>query len=226
MNIVNPAKLSDEFKSILDNRIVATSVKATLIVNHKYLYIRDIELEEEETKIVNNRKTHLDRLDQFKKSKLVKDIGNANLDTEITFEYGIRRQKEASNAKDFDEMPFQLQIEYVHDGAKFTRVYTKKQKFTKEKSQAVNNILDQDIFWAGNMQKMSEHALNSNVNYSKSRGHAITELANINGMRMPSLFQQNIQMNQVASASARNYDDQQSSNFLKFKKANREMFKK
>jgi len=225
MHIVNPAKLSDEFKSILDNRIVATSVKATLIVNHRYLYIRDIELEEEETKVASNRDENLDRLDNLKKSKLVKDIGNANLDTEITFEYGIRRQKEKSTIEKLDEMPFQLQIEYVHNGAKLTRVYTKKQKFTKEKSEAVNNILDRNVLWMGNMQKMSEHALNSNVQYSKMRAQAISNFARKNHMAMIPTMQNNIEeCYNLETSNARNYNDKQSVNLLAFKKAGRNFF--
>ncbi len=49
LTIVNPLNLSKEFQGILDNRIVATNVRAKLIINHKYLYIRDEELLQIET---------------------------------------------------------------------------------------------------------------------------------------------------------------------------------
>ncbi len=153
MNIVNPANLSDQFKSILENRIVATNVKATLILNQKYLYIRDKELEIEEGKLIQEfgtRQAGLDRIEKLKKSKITKDIGNATMDTDITFEYGIRRQ-DANDAKEktvhLSELPFQLQIEYTFNGAKFIRVYTKKQAFTKDREEALNNIVENEIIF-------------------------------------------------------------------------------
>jgi hypothetical protein len=41
MNIVDPSNLSSEFKSILANRVVATNVTVTLIVNKRYMYVRE-----------------------------------------------------------------------------------------------------------------------------------------------------------------------------------------
>ena len=88
MNIVNPLNLSEQFKSILGNRIVATNVRAKLIVN-KYLYIRDENLETAELKAAEkNDQAAKEALNKEKKSVIEKDIGNANIDTEITFEYG------------------------------------------------------------------------------------------------------------------------------------------
>ena len=88
INIVNPLKLGEKFKSILENRIVATNVKAKLIVN-KYLYIRDEQLEAAELKAAeNNDDKSKEELNRQKKSIVDKDIGNACVDTEITFEYG------------------------------------------------------------------------------------------------------------------------------------------
>lgn len=89
MNIVNPLKLGEQFKSILENRVVATNVRAKLIVN-KYLYIRDENLETAELKAAeNNDQAAKEALNKQKKSVIEKEIGNANIDTEITFEYGI-----------------------------------------------------------------------------------------------------------------------------------------
>lgn len=42
MNIVNPAKLKEQFSSLLEEKIIATNVVATLILP-KALYIRDHE---------------------------------------------------------------------------------------------------------------------------------------------------------------------------------------
>ncbi len=49
LTFLNPNNLSNQFKTILENKIV----KATLIVNEKYLYIRDNELEMAEGKAIN-----------------------------------------------------------------------------------------------------------------------------------------------------------------------------
>ena len=64
--------------------------------------------------------------------------------TDITFEYGIRRQE--TNV-DLNELTFQLQIEYTYNGASFLRVYTKKQTFTKNRDEALNNIISNDIIF-------------------------------------------------------------------------------
>ena len=87
MSIVNPLNLSEEFKSILGNRIVATNVEAKLIVNHKYLYIRDDKIEAEESKLRNTEdEAAKQAFEALKQSRSIRNIGNANIDTEITFE--------------------------------------------------------------------------------------------------------------------------------------------
>jgi hypothetical protein len=88
MSIVNPLNLSEEFKSILGNRVVATQVEAKLIVNHKYLYIRNEKIEAEEVNVRNNPDDDAAKqnLEALKQSMIIRNIGNANIDTEITFE--------------------------------------------------------------------------------------------------------------------------------------------
>ncbi|XP_053396238.1 uncharacterized protein LOC123552632 [Mercenaria mercenaria] len=68
VNIVDPLKLTQEFSTILANKIIATNVVATFIL-HKELFFFYEESEE---------------------SKVVKTIGNVTADTEISFEYGVR----------------------------------------------------------------------------------------------------------------------------------------
>jgi hypothetical protein len=88
MSIVNPLNLSEEFKSILGNRVVATQVEAKLIVNHKYLYIRNEKIEAEEVNVRNNPDDEAAKqnLEALKQSMIIRNVGNANIDTEITFE--------------------------------------------------------------------------------------------------------------------------------------------
>ncbi|XP_069130895.1 circularly permutated Ras protein 1-like [Argopecten irradians] len=76
INIVDPLKLTQEFSTILEGRIIATNVVATLIL-HKQLFFHFEETEE---------------------SKVVKNIGNVTSDTEITFEYGVRTKEKKDQA--------------------------------------------------------------------------------------------------------------------------------
>jgi len=225
MNIVNPNNLSEQFKSILENRIVATKVKATLIVNEKYLYLRDKELEAEEAKVIEeygNRQAGLDRIEKLKKSKITNDIGNASMDTEITFEYGIRRlETDAASDSSLNEMPFQLQIEYIHNGAKFLRVYTKKQAFTKNRDEALNNLVSREILFSNAMNQISEHAMCSNNTATRYRSKAITNVSEQRGLRMPQLLlkqKQIIGSLQLRSANLNSYNDTESEFMYKAKK--------
>ncbi len=230
MNIVNPANLSDQFKSILENRIVATNVKATLILNQKYLYIRDKELEIEEGKLIQEfgtRQAGLDRIEKLKKSKITKDIGNATMDTDITFEYGIRRQ-DANDAKEMtvhlSELPFQLQIEYTLNGAKFIRVYTKKQAFTKDREEALNNIVENEIIFAHNMQMMSEQAMSNNIGFAQYRSTALSKMVDSRGMVKPEAMNQQQQMQNdllMRNANMSDYNDTEAEVMLKCKKVAR-----
>ncbi|KAK7494561.1 hypothetical protein BaRGS_00014214 [Batillaria attramentaria] len=71
VNIVDPLKLREEFSNILADRIIATGVVATFIL-HRGLYI--------------NSETN-------DESKERREIGNVTSDTEISFEYGVRKRK-------------------------------------------------------------------------------------------------------------------------------------
>lgn len=77
VNIVDPLKLTQEFSTILANKIIATNVVATFIL-HKELYFFYEETEE---------------------SKVVRNIGNVTADTEITFEFGVRTKPKAKPEK-------------------------------------------------------------------------------------------------------------------------------
>ena len=73
MTIVDLLNIRDEFASILEQKVTATNVEATLIV-HRGLYIRDPDQPDE-------------KLDKVKR-----DIGNVTNQTEVTFEFGVRNK--------------------------------------------------------------------------------------------------------------------------------------
>lgn len=186
LNIVNPLNLSDEFKSILENRMVATNVRAKLIVNTKYLYIRDEDQDIAETKAImedqerGDEKTNkLDEVIKNRKSIITRQLGNVNIDTEITFEYGVRRLSEGEKREDLGEMAFQLQIFYTSpDGAQALRVYTKTQTFTKDRNTAEQNYNSRDILFTNVAQKVSSYALTNNVMVSKVRSKQMQSYRN------------------------------------------------
>ena len=212
LNIVNPCNLNEQFQSILKNRIVATNVKAKLIVNYKYLYVRDDEFDVAESKAIeSNDLSKKEALNELKKSFSIKDIGNANLDTEITFEYGVRKLKEKVTGG-IGEVPFQLQITYTNtEGAKAVRVYTKQQMFSSDRSQVEQNLLEKDIIWSNAAQKISNHLLTSNVVTSKYKERQIRNLKNTNKnfQKAPAEYEVRGQMiNSLAkSANIRDFSD-------------------
>lgn len=232
LSIVNPLNLSEQFKSILENRIVATSVKAKLIVNHKYLYIRDDQLETEESKAIESEdQAAKEKLNEARKSILVKDIGNANLDTEITFEYGVRKLKgeEKKNKNAFKELPFQLQISYTTmDGAKAIRVYTKLQEFTSERQVAEQNVQSSDLIFSNAVQKMSYQVMSSNVGAAKYREAAMNNLQMRCNFAMPAAYTSNSSAVRNISKSTKAEDlcDDFAEEMYSGKKMNRKKFSK
>ncbi|KAL5010727.1 hypothetical protein ScPMuIL_013032 [Solemya velum] len=133
VNIVDPMNLTEEFSTILANRIIATNIVATFIL-HKELYFKH-----EETKA----------------SRVVKIVGNATSDTQIMFEYGIKKsfapesicsdqvtesevlQEETVEKKKPNKLPFQLQIVYTDtEGNKALRVLTQNRKVTRDRNLA------------------------------------------------------------------------------------------
>ncbi len=192
LSIVNPLDLTKEFKSILSKRIVATSVDVTLIVNHKYLYIRDEELEIAESKAIeSNDLSKKEGLNKLKKSVVNKLVGNANIDTELTFEYGIRKLDGETRNNSLKEIPFQLQIRYVTiEGAKCIRVISKMQEFTKSREKAEKDLVKQEILWCNAAQKMSCHFLSNDVVATKYKSRQLKNYAKSNMLNVPEEFQQ------------------------------------
>jgi hypothetical protein len=66
--------MRDEFASILEQKVIASNVEATLIV-HRGLYIRNPDNPEEKLQIIK------------------RDVGNVTKQTEVTFEFGIRNKE-------------------------------------------------------------------------------------------------------------------------------------
>lgn len=138
MTIVDLLNMRDEFASILEQQVIATNVKATLLL-HRGLYIRD----------PDNPNEKLD--------KITRDIGNVTKQTEVTFEYGVRnkegefsllkrfvcsfflrfsevKQKYNIDLDQLQQLPFQVQVTYTAaDGSKALRVLTQLKEATEDR---------------------------------------------------------------------------------------------
>jgi hypothetical protein len=230
LNIVNPHNLAEQFKAILDNRIVATNVTVKLMVS-KFLYIRDEEFEMAEMKAVEGGDAQAkENLNKLKKSVAIRDIGNVHLDTEITFEYGIRKlsEEEKKSAPRLAQAPFQLQISYTApDGSRAMRVFTKFHEFTRDRQRAEASIQSRSLIFANVAQKMSNHALQSNVRFAKYRQRQMDRMTRDNHWPSPVLFQK--QSGRVMSINnsqnARDLDDQAANDLIRTKKSSSRSFK-
>ena len=222
MTIVNPLKMGAEFASILENRIVATNVIVKIIVNKRYLYVRDEALEEAEAKAIDSDDAAKakEALNAIKKSVSTKDMGNVNIETETTFEFGCRKLSDKRQA--IGSLPFQLQVTYTNskDGAKYIRVYNKTLDFTTERSTVESNLTSVDMVFSNAMQKISHFAMANNVATAQYRTKALDSWIVCNSYECMSY-------NESASAiklmskqqQSRELSDQQAEMLFKAKKA-------
>jgi hypothetical protein len=228
MFIVNPLNLGVKFNSIIQKRIIATNVTVKLIVNNKYIYIRDEEFEKHEAIAFHSQNPDSKlSLDKLKKSVITKNIGNVMIDTEITFEYGIK--KKIANKEEFDELPFQLQIMYeTPNGLKAMKVVTKLQKFTKSREKAENNLLSKELLFSNAFQKISRHVLNSNIRFAKHKANALHKFVTQNNIHLPFCYNKtmNFVRNINETKKASELDDIEAQILFSHAKASRAIFKK
>jgi hypothetical protein len=100
-------------------------------------------------------------------------------------------------------------------------VYTKKQAFTKNRDEALNNLVSREILFSNAMNQISEHAMCSNNTATRYRSKAITNVSEQRGLRMPQLMlkqKQIIGSLQLRSANLNSYNDTESEFMYKAKK--------
>ncbi|CAF0993277.1 unnamed protein product [Rotaria sordida] len=126
VTIVDLLKIRDEFALILEQKVIASNVEATVFV-HRGLYIRDPDDPD-------------GKLDKIKR-----DIGNVTKQTEVSFEFGIRNKQELKEKYNIDldqikQLPFQVQVVYTAaDGSKALRVLTQLKETTENREIAEVN---------------------------------------------------------------------------------------
>lgn len=136
VEVVNPANLKQEFRSMLTKNIIATNVKAGIIFP-KEIYIKNYQ-------DINN-----------KESKLTRDIGNVTKDSELAFQFEFRN-KSAIDITKTKYLPIQLQVEYVAlDGSKQLKVITKIVNLTNDDKLVEENI-DRNIVASYGMKSKME----------------------------------------------------------------------
>lgn len=146
VNIIQPEELKDNFANILKSETIATNTLVKIKL-HKALEFRN-----EDPRNLNKDQT-----------MLIKNVGSVNEDSEITFEYRVKPEKELTKLPDFDikqlkQIPIQTIIEYTKlDGRKMIRTITKMQKTTEDLSKAQKNV-QVEILAANAIQKASTMA--------------------------------------------------------------------
>jgi len=120
---VDPMRLSEDFESILAEKILATDVKATVIL-HKALKFKN------ESNLLNRG------------SKLVRVLGNASQFSSFTFEYANKTKEELVleevDVASVTQIPFQLVLEYKDlKGAKMLKCVTKVLTVSRDQHEAM-----------------------------------------------------------------------------------------
>eukprot|EP00727_Mastigamoeba_balamuthi_P012412 m51a1_g7794 hypothetical protein (653) ;mRNA; r:30027-32276 len=155
VTIVDPLRLSDEFSSILSEGVVATHVEARMVL-HRALRFR---LEPPEA---------LESAGGVE--RCVRDVGNATTASEVTFQFGVRRDVVAA-APALAEVPFQVQVRYrrVGDGAACLRVTTRMQPLTTRREEAERRA---DVAVLGTRAAQRAAQLAADGDYSQARAEA------------------------------------------------------
>ncbi|KAH3767756.1 circularly permutated Ras protein 1 [Pelomyxa schiedti] len=119
VSMIEPTELTKNFSSILANPVIATHVKAKIIL-HQGMYVRTD--------------------DAKNASQSTEEIGNVTAESECTFEYGTKPSEEIPGYDSLEFLPFQVQIEYTKlDGMKCVRIISHKQPITHDLDHAVQD---------------------------------------------------------------------------------------
>jgi hypothetical protein len=99
---------------------------------------------------------------------MVKELGNVNCETEITFEYRLKSIKDLVKMEDIDltlikDFPFQAQIVYqALDGTKCIRIISNKQSISNDRDQLEKNA-NYEILSTNAIQQSSKLAKNGQM---------------------------------------------------------------
>ncbi|XP_033628507.1 circularly permutated Ras protein 1-like [Asterias rubens] len=116
VNILNPQELTRQIRNLGQAKVIATNVQVTLMLHPTLQF--DPETEGAEA---------------AKKSKIVKNFGNIQQSTDLTFSFQLRPE---NSAQELQKLPFQVQIKYTKmDGRRFLRIITEEREATTDRQQ-------------------------------------------------------------------------------------------
>jgi len=145
-DIVDPLNLTKGFNFILENKIIATDVSVTLLL-HNGLKVR-----------------HMATVEDAGTTKVMRSIGNCNVNSVVTFEYAKRKGVDLSALQ---AIPFQIQISYTKpNGNKCMRVLAKEAKITKSREEAEAHV---NIAVVGLHSQQQTAKLVTKGDYTKAR---------------------------------------------------------
>ncbi|XP_022105296.1 circularly permutated Ras protein 1-like [Acanthaster planci] len=121
VNILNPHELTRQIRQLGQDKVVATNVEVTLMLHPTLQFDPETEGKQAEGK-----------------SKIVKNYGNVQQSTDLTF--GFQLRPEISDSE-LTKLPFQVQIKYTKsDGRRFLRIVTEERETTTDRDQMEQNL--------------------------------------------------------------------------------------
>uniref|UniRef100_A0A6A7G8Q6 Sec23/Sec24 trunk domain containing protein n=2 Tax=Hirondellea gigas TaxID=1518452 RepID=A0A6A7G8Q6_9CRUS len=178
---IDSLQITHKFSGILQNPVIATNVNATMFV-HRGLRLRTDD--EDETVVpaaaASSSSSSSESVPAKKKNpnfvvdRVSRDIGNVTKETEIFFEYSIRKD-EMVRWKHLSGLPFQVQIQYTRlDGSRCIRVITQVKEITHSKEEAEADV-DIAVMAANAVQKSAQLAQKGDYESSRAVnfGHAM-----------------------------------------------------
>lgn len=107
VDIVNPLELTKNFNSILADPVIATNVRYAGPLRCRPM--RDQSLHRLVFVLHSGMKF---REESAQENVLERDVGNVSANTDIAFEYSVRKEFLQNMPEDGQELPFQVQIHY------------------------------------------------------------------------------------------------------------------
>eukprot|EP00457_Paulinella_chromatophora_P000350 gb/GEZN01000350.1/.p1 GENE.gb/GEZN01000350.1/~~gb/GEZN01000350.1/.p1 ORF type:complete len:700 (-),score=146.51 gb/GEZN01000350.1/:2574-4673(-) len=163
---IDPLKLTEQFKGILENPVIAVQTQATMLLHHG-LQFRGVDVAAtQESKTVGGKGEKSETATNAV-HRLTKDVGNVFGDTELFYEYQFRPEFLEKRTKGLKTIPFQVQIKYTRlDGSKCIRVLSQTREVTTDETEAVLDM-DHALLAANAMQRSA--ALAQAGDYEGSR---------------------------------------------------------
>jgi len=142
-DIVDPLKLTKNFNFVLQNKVIATEVSATMFLNRGLTFRHE---------------------KQSQNCKAIREVGNCTKESVITFEY---YPAEREIVKDLKQVLFQVQIRYTKlNGTKCLRVMSKSAEITHNRQEAEKYV---NVNVVGLHSQAQAAQLAAEGNYTKAR---------------------------------------------------------